>query len=420
MNFIVLGVNHTTAGIETRERLCVSKDELEVFLPLLQKEFFNECFILTTCNRTEIYGMLRSAGTPAEDIIRYFLQLKSEPGVSPNCFFVHRAQEAIRHLFEVASGIDSLVTGDVQIVGQLKEAYRIASEMNMTGPLLGRLAMSACHVAKRSRSETTISEGTVSVSYAAVELLQDHLRNLTDKSALLIGAGKTGRLTAKHLTQHFIRDIQIANRTQSRAEELASEIGATAVPMEAIASALLTADIVITSVETPVPLFGKNLFETAMLQRRGRPLYIVDIGMPRNVAAEVTEIPGIHLWDMTALAAVVERNRHQRRAEVVKVRAIVNEEWDAFNTWYYAKRVGPTIQDLNAHFEDIRSGELAKYAHRFGDSEKELVEMLTRRIVNKLLHKPMVNLKSAPSADEQMQHEVAIRTLFGLTENSRN
>lgn len=420
MNLLVIGISHKSAPIELRERISITKVELGDFISNLLSEFFNECFVLTTCNRTEIYGITKTSNVEPEQIIRWFLQYKAASEISSEYFYTFHNLEAVRHLFSVASGTDSLVTGDVQIMGQLKEAFHTAKELDSIGFFMTRLGQAACRVGKRSRSETLISEGTVSVSYAAVELLHDHIGDLHDKSALLVGAGKTGRLTAKHLVTKNIGQLYVSNRTLSKAEAIVDEVGGKVVRPEELQSAMENVDIVVTSVDTSCPVIGADLLEDIMSRRSNRPLYIVDIGMPRNVAPEASMIKNITLWDMNALSQVVDRNRLSRLSEVKRVEMIVEEECREFNAWYHSKRVGPTIHDLNHFFEEVRTNEVSKHLHRFDESERELVHLITRRIVNKLLHKPMVNLKGEPARGLQAQHEHSIRTLFELSKCCEN
>lgn len=420
MNLMVVGINHKSAPLELRERVCLSKEERDSLIVVLQAKYFNECLIVTTCNRTEIYGIAKSSNTIPGQIISELLKFKNAEDVERNHFFCYTHEEAVRHLFTVASGADSMVTGDIQIISQIKDAFQCAESLSAEGPFLLRLKQSACRIGKRARRETSISEGAVSVSYAAVELLQRTLGSLENRSALLIGTGKTGRLTAKHLSSKGIGQLFLANRTASKAEPICEETGGTYVPFDDITSAMVYADIVMTAVDCVTPIIDRAMLENVMDLRPGRALYIVDIGMPRNIAHDAAEVKNIRLWDMNSLSAIVESNRLQRQAEVEKVERIIDEELREFNTWENIHRVGPTIHDLNILFEDIRQNEVTKYQHRFDDEERELVELITRRIVNKLLHKPMVNLKSEAGCGNQHQHEHTLRKLFELNTSGRN
>lgn len=419
MNLLVVGINHKSAPLELRERVCLSKEEREILIPILHEKYFSECLIVTTCNRTEIYGITKNAETIPGDIISELLQFKKASDVERKHFFYYINDEAVRHLFTVASGADSMVTGDIQIISQIKDAFQCTESLGCEGPFLRRLKQSTCRIGKRSRRETSISEGAVSVSYAAVELLLHTLGSLENRSALLIGAGKTGRLTAQHLSSKGIGQLYMANRTASKVDAIIEETGGTYVPFENIAPAMVQADIVLTAVDCVTPIIGKSMLEDIMDARPSRALYIVDIGMPRNVAHDASEVKNVRLWDMNALSGIVESNRLLRQAEVEKVERIIAEELQEFNAWENIHRVGPTIHDLNSLFEDIRQNEVTKYQHRFDEQERELVELITRRIVNKLLHKPMVNLKSEAGSGKN-QHEHALRQLFELNTSGRN
>ncbi|MBL7961341.1 glutamyl-tRNA reductase [bacterium] len=420
MNLLVVGINHKSAPLELRERVCISKDERDAFIPILQEKYFNECLIVTTCNRTEIYGITKKADTAPDEIISELLQFKNASDIDRKYFFYYRNEKAVRHLFSVASGADSMVTGDIQILCQIKDAFHASMSLCAEGPFLKRLKQSTCRIGKRSRRETSISEGTVSVSYAAVELLHRSLGSLENKTALLIGAGKTGRLTAKHLTAKGIGQLYLANRTASKVDSIIEETGGTYVPFDEILTAMEQADIVLTAVDCVSPIITRFMLEKIMMQRSDRTLYIVDIGLPRNIAPDATGVANIRLWDMDALSEIVENNRLQRLAEVKKVERIIDEEWTEFDAWENVHQVGPTIFDLNTLFEDIRQNEVTKYRHRFDEPERELVELITRRIVNKLLHKPMVNLKHDAGSELQHQHENSLRKLFELNRSGRN
>jgi glutamyl-tRNA reductase len=420
MNLLVVGINHRSAPIEIREIVALTKEENGNFLAKLKNEFFCECIVVATCNRTEIYGITQKEDQGHLQIIDSLFQYKSCSGIDHKFFYHYRDMEAVRHLFSVASGTDSMITGDVQIAGQLKEAFKEAEQSDTCGHFMKRLFQAACHVGKRSRSETHISEGTVSVSHAAVELLRDYVSDLTNRTALIIGAGKTGRLTAKHLTAQSIGHLYVSNRTISKAEAIVNEVGGTVVQSDELHSLLEKVDIIVTSVETQYHVIDAESLNRVMVLRKGRPLYIVDIGVPRNVAPDASLIKGIHLWDMNALSEIVKRNRNNRLSEVDRVERIIDAECKEFDAWYQSKRFGPTIHDLNHFFEEIRNNEVEKHLHRFDESEKKLVHLITRRIVNKLLHKPMVNLKGEAVPDMQVQHERSLRKLFELNEFSGN
>jgi glutamyl-tRNA reductase len=286
---------------------------------------------------------------------------------------------------------------------------------------MNRLMQSALHVGKRTRTETSICEGAVSVSYAAVELASKIFEDLSRKTALLIGAGETGELTLKHLVSKGIGQVRIANRTREKAEALVGEFGGAVVDYEQIVDALRTADIVITSVNAPTYIVQPEDVHKVMKQRSNNPLFIIDIGVPRNVSPASKKIENVFLYDIDALSTVVDRNLEKRKAEIPKVHAIISQELAGFMQWYQSLQVGPTIQEFREALEMIRREEVEKNINRFRPEDRELVELVTKRILNKILHHPTTTLKQgAQNADgdaEGLTRSAILRELFGLSKN---
>jgi glutamyl-tRNA reductase len=402
----------------------MSEDEIRRAVAALKGKLFSECFIVSTCNRTELYGLYSGNGqaetqSPSEiDSLKNFLvEFKSARDVVKREHLYHMVStNAVNHLFKVASGIDSMVIGDVQILSQIKDGFNIASEEKTTGSFLHRLLQSAYHVGKRTRSETTIAEGAVSVSYAAVELANKIFSDLSKRSALLIGAGETGELTAKHLVGRGIGGIFVANRTKSKAEDLVAALGGKVVDFESILPMLARVDIVVSSVTSDRYLITKTDVRKALKERSHKPLFIIDLGVPRNVDPEVNKIENIFLYDLDGISGIIDQNLQKRKAEIPRVNDIILEELTGFSNWYNSLQVSPTIQDLRAHFEQVRQEEVEKNINRFSPEDKELVELVTKRIVNKLLHLPTTNLKNGNEESEEEKHKRLhiIRSLFGL------
>jgi glutamyl-tRNA reductase len=423
MNLFSVGINHHTAAVDVRERMWLSNDEIKEALIRLRERHFQECVLVSTCNRTELYG-LASGPLPSDQPLRDFLIEFKQAGdaVTINDFAGAQNQEAIGHLFHVASGVDSLVIGDIQILNQVKDAFNIAREAGALGPVLGRLMQSALHVGKRVRSETTICEGAVSVSYAAVELAGKIFADLSKKTVLLIGAGETGELTLKHLQGKGIGRILVANRTRSRAEELVAAFGGTVVGYEQMLEGLTMADIVITSVTAPSYVVQPEDVHKVMKQRSNNPLFIIDIGVPRNVNPTVRKSENVFLYDMDSLSSIVDRNIDRRRAEIPKVEAIIKSELDSFLRWHKSLEVGPTIQEFREALESIRRIEVEKHANRFHPEDRELLEMITRRIVNKILHQPTTILKQGAEEggdSSTIERVKTLRELFGFSRNGK-
>ena len=423
MNLVAVGINHRTAPLEVREKLWMSSDEIRNAVAALKGKFFSECFIVSTCNRTELYGMYNSNGgsgdTPPDiDALKeQLIGFKAAGSVVKREHLYHMVSaNAIRHLFKVASGIDSMVIGDIQILGQLKDDFNIAYEEKAAGPFLHRLLQSTYHVGKRTRTETTITEGAVSVSYAAVELANKIFSDLSKKTALLIGAGETGELTAKHLVGRGIGGIFVANRTRAKAEELVAALGGTAVDFDSLQHLLAQVDIVVSSVTSTQYVIAKSDVQRAMKERSHKPLFIIDIGVPRNVDPGANDIDNVFLHDMDGISVIIDRNLQKRKAEIPRVNEIVFEELTEFHNWYNSLQVNPTIHDLRTHFEQVRLEEVEKNINRFSAEDRELLDLVTKRIVNKLLHLPTTNLKNGSEESEEEKHKKLhiIRSLFGL------
>lgn len=419
MNLLSIGISHSTAPVDVREKMWMSPEEIRQTLARLQERFFSECVVISTCNRTEVYGMTPDVRVEDGELRRFLIGLKDAGGVvTPDHFFGHYAGGAVNHLFTVAAGIDSMVIGDIQILNQVKEGFQIAREENRLGTVMNRLMQATLHVGKRVRSETQICEGAVSVSYAAVELASKVFEDLGRKSALLIGAGETGELTVRHLLGKGIGDLRVANRTRARAEALVADLGGRVAEFDRLAEELRTTDIVITSVSAPEPVVRAADVQRVMKARSHNPLFIIDIGVPRNVEAAAGKIDNVFLYDIDALGAIVNRNMDHRRDEIPKVTAIIREEMVEFFNWHSSLQVGPTIQELREAFEAIRREEVDKNINRFAAQDRELVDMLTKRILNKILHQPMTTLKqgaeTAGGNGETLQRIKTLRDLFGM------
>jgi glutamyl-tRNA reductase len=422
MNLLTVGINHRTAPLDVREKLWMSNDEIRKAVAVLKGNPFSECFIVSTCNRTELYGTYDDKGnagaTPDTNSLKDFLINFKAGGdaVTREHLYTMSATGAVNHLFKVASGIDSMVIGDIQILSQIKDGFNIAYEEKATGNFLHRLLQSTYHVGKRTRTETTITEGAVSVSYAAVELANKIFSDLSKKSALLIGAGETGELTAKHLVGRGIGSLFVANRTKSKAEELVAALGGKIVEFDALQQMLGQVDIVVSSITTQQFVLTRSDIQRAMKERSHKPLFIIDIGVPRNVDPEVNKIENVFLHDMDGISGIIDQNMQKRKSEIPRVNEIILEELTEFYNWFNSLQVNPTIHDLRTHFEQVRHEEVEKHINRFSQEDRELVELVTKRIVNKLLHLPTTNLKngSEESEEEKYKKLSIVRSLFGL------
>ena len=427
MNIHSIGISHHTAALDVREKMWMSVDESREVLRQVRQRYFTECMLVSTCNRTELYGLTADLQINEDELKRFLIQLKNADGVvQPEHFSTSFAGGAVNHLFKVAAGIDSMVIGDIQILNQVKEAFQLSKEVDAMGPVMNRLMQATLHVGKRTRTETGICEGAVSVSYAAVELASKIFEDLSKKSALLIGAGETGELTMKHLVSKGIGHVKVANRTREKAEALIVSLGVegSVVEYERIVDALRTVDIVITSVNSPSYVVQPEDTQKVMRQRSNNPLFIIDIGVPRNVNPATKKIENVFLYDMDSLSAIVDRNLDGRKAEIPKVTRIIREEMVEFFHWHNSLQVGPTIHDLRDALEAIRQQEVEKNINRFKPEDRELVDLVTKRIVNKILHQPVTNLKHGAEngnrGTETLFRIKTLRELFGIGKQKRD
>lgn len=418
MNLITIGINHRTAPIEVREKIWFSPDEIRTILPQLKEKFFKECVLLSTCNRTELYGIPINEIDDTKKIEEELIHFKqANTSVKHEYFYLLHSSIAVSHLFKVASGIDSMILGDCQIINQLKEAYLLASSLKTVGKLTARLFDAAFHVGKRARNETQISEGAISVSYAAVELANKIFSDLSKHTALVIGAGETAQLTAKNLQSKGIKKVFFTNRTKEKAEILAKEMNAETLEFDNFQNNLNNIDIIISSINVPNYILTSKQIEKAMHERHYNQLFIIDIGVPRNVDPEAAKIENVFLYDIDSLNHMIDKNLEKRKAEVPKVKKIIFEELEQFYNWYSSLQVNPTIKELRLQFEKIREEEVLRNINRFKVEDRELVEILTKRIINKILHTPIVNLKNGSDTeqvDETMNKVSILRSLFGL------
>lgn len=418
MDLLLVGINHKTASVEIREKIYYTLDEVESVLPEIVQMFLKEGVLLSTCNRTELYGVPKSWDIKPEDLISFLILKKGASGFANlSHFYVMRSCDALRHLLEVASGIDSMLIGDVQILGQVKDAYEVAVKCGVVGALLHAIFHTAFRTGKRAKSETSISEGAVSVSYAAVELVEKIFADLSKKKGMLIGAGETAELTAKHLVSRGIGELYIANRTIERAEKLAEQFKGKVIRLDEIPEKLPEVDILISSVTVSDYILDFNQVKSVMSKRANKPLLIIDIGVPRNVEPKVREIENVFLEDIDSLESIAKVNYERRLDEIPKVQRIIDEEMKNFIKWYEAHQVGPTIKLLRDRFEEIRKLEVEKYKNKFTPQDFEKVDILTKSLINKLLHTPTVNIRNSSNGkpdSERIKFIQFVRELFGL------
>ncbi len=417
MNLVCIGISHHTAPLELREKLWYSNEEILAALPSLKAQGFTECVLFSTCNRTELYAFADDANARVEYLKQFLLKQKSAEGaIQPVHLFSYAGQTAVEHLFKVAAGIDSMIMGDVQILAQIKSGFSLANQSATAGFFMNKLFQSAFHAGKRSRSETHISEGAISVSYAAVELAQHIFDNLRKKSALVIGAGDTAQLTAKHLRGKGIGNLFITNRTTERAEALANMVGGNVIPFNTFSEKLSDIDIIISSVQSEQYVLNRADVEKIIKNRHTSALFLIDIGVPRNIDPAAKNIDNVFLYDLDSLNVMVSENIERRKGEIPKIQSIISKEVAELERWNSSLQATPTIAALNELIEHIRKEEVEKNINRFESKDRELVELVTKRIVHKILHTPIVTLRNGhdDSQTEQQQKISLVRKLFGI------
>ncbi|NIP82447.1 MAG: glutamyl-tRNA reductase, partial [Gemmatimonadetes bacterium] len=396
MDLIVLGASHVTAPAEIRDQVQMNAGEVEAFCGRLRSErdHILELSVLSTCNRTEIYGLVSDPDEASPIIRRAIEELKGVPHMGNGRYtYLLGGRDMVRHLFRVASGIESLMVGEPQILGQVRDAYKLADHSRVTGAILTRLFNTALHVGKRARTETEIGEGTVSVAYAAVEMALKVFDGLDKHTVAVVGAGETGRLVATHMAEQAPARLLVLNRTLERAEALAGELGGEARPFEALDEVLSIADVVVTATASPEPLLQSDALSEIARSRRTRPLVLVDISNPRNIDPAVGKIENIFLYDLDALEGIAEQNRARRAREIPKVEAIVEEEVDAFFDWYDALHVVPVLRAFRDRFHEVGHQEVARQ-RGLTEEERESLAGYTRQLINKLLHHPTTRIKN--------------------------
>ncbi|MCS7014313.1 MAG: glutamyl-tRNA reductase [Chloroherpetonaceae bacterium] len=424
MNLIAVGINHHTAPIELRERLAFTDDETRKFLrTVCDGKVLAEALLLSTCNRTELYAVPASDEVSADYLKDFLVEYKgARKFVERKHFFSLWACGAVKHFFEVASGADSMILGEGQILGQVKEAYKLAAEEKATGAVLNRLCHAAFSVAKRVRNETKLTDGAISVSYAAVELARKVFSDLSAKRVLLIGAGETAELAAMHLREKKATHITITNRTQEKAEALAREIGTSnVITFDYFKERLAEFDIVIAAVANVGEVVSAKELQAAMQKRRSEPMLVLDLGVPRNIDPKASSIYNLFLKDIDDLKLIVEKNLQARREELPKVARIVQEELIAFEQWHNALQVAPTIRELQMKFEAVKQAELERLRHKVSPEEFARMEQLADRIIRKILHYPISTLKSPVDTSQTLLSKLnLIRSIFELESPASN
>lgn len=418
MSIIIVGLNHKTAPVEIRERLAFNTEEAikEGLRNLIQIEGINEAIILSTCNRVEVYVYSEIEESNAINHIKEFLSKFHNINIKAfeGYLYIYTNTDAAQHLFKVASGLDSMVLGEPQITGQVKDSYEIALSERTTSLILNYLINRALFTAKRVRNETRVGENPVSVSYAAVGLIKKVFNELSKKSILLVGAGEMAELAMRHLIGSGIKNVSVTNRTYQRAEELAKQFNGIAIPFGKLIDELTRVDIVLCSTNASFYVINKQMLREIMPLRKHKPIFFIDISVPRNIDPACNELDNVYLYNIDDLQDIVDSNILERKKEAVKAFEIVEEETEKFSQWLKSLQSVPVIVSIRNIAEQVRQEELEKFKSKFRDLHPEIlnsIDYLTQSIINKIMHSPTVALKNSNDREILI---FAARRLFGL------
>ena len=417
---LLVGVNHKSTPLEVREKMALTSGYDEPLQRLAAIPGCRESYLLSTCNRVELLLVAEHSEQLENDLINFLFGGVMPAVTCREYLYIYYDEEAVRHLFLVASSLDSMIIGEPQILGQLKEAYRHAAGSHRTGPLLNRLLHKSFSVAKRVRSETGIGSSAVSISYAAVQLAKKIFGSLQDKKVLLVGAGEMAELAAEHLVGQGVGEVVVANRTLSRALDLAKRFNGTAVSLEEIVLQLERVDILISSTGATDIILQRDQVRPVMRTRRNKPLFFIDIAVPRDLDPKLNDLDNVYLYDIDDLTSVVEINKSVREKEAVKAGRIVDEEVLKFQHWHKGMAVTPTIAALRKKIDTICQGELERTLPRLqglDEKDRQVIERMTAAITSKILHGPLAFLKQNSCRNDNSVKIDMLRAIFGLEDN---
>jgi len=420
---LLLGLNHTTAPLSVREKLAFSAAERDAAVEALRRRFPEcEAVLLSTCNRVEIYvartGTFHHPHPAMEELADFLAESHALPAADFRPHLYHKAgRDAVRHLFRVASSLDSLVLGENQILGQVRDAYEAAKAGGAAGSILNPLFQRAIAVGKQVRSDTALAEGRMSIASVAVDYARQIFETFADKTVLCIGAGKMATLVLEHLNALSPGQLLLCNRSADRAAGLAGQFGGTAVPYDRLTDHLAAADIVVTSTGSSEPIITRPMFEKVLRKRRYRPVFLIDIAVPRDVEAAVGDLEQAYLYNIDDLQQVVSKTQEQRQSSVQAAEAIVGRHLDEFSVWHRQREMGPTIDRLYKRYHRMAREELERTINKLSPAaqqERAALEEMTRRIVNKLLHRPVHAMRNADPEHPEIPYVHAMQKLFDV------
>ena len=419
MHILVTGLSHKTAPIEIREKMAFPIESQESALEeLIKSRFISEGVILSTCNRTEVYTAVTDPDRAADDVVAFLCDFCGIKKVDLNRHLYSYARErSIHHLFRVVSSLDSMVLGEAQILGQVKEAYTTALERGATSVILNKLFTNALRVGKRARTETAIGESAVSVSSVAVELAKNVFEDLRGRVVMIVGAGEMSELTAQSLRDNGVTSFLVANRTYEKAVDFSQRFKAEPVRFEDLHAYMIRADIVISSTGAQEAVITRSGMHKIMQERRHSPIFLIDIAVPRDVEPDAGDVQNVFLYNIDDLKAVVDANLSERQTEAEKVEVLILEEIEDFTEWLSSLDVVPTIAELKEMAESIRNEEVEKVLNKLGDlsdKDKNEIGAMAKVILSKMLHEPVIRLKAKGEDKDQYLYVETLRYLFGL------
>lgn len=419
-DILLIGINHKTAPVELRECLAFTEDESESALGALsRKPHIEEVLLFSTCNRVEVLVVTANKAAAIDATKDYIAEANNIPRKEfEESLYIHEGDEAVRHIFRVASSLDSMVVGEPQILGQVKNAYRMATEAKASGVILNRLLHRTFLVAKRIRTETGIGDHAVSISYAAVELGRKIFGSLEGKNVLLVGAGEMAELAVEHLIRNRVGKIYVANRTFENGVELARRFNGQAIRFEEISDSLQLVDIIISSTGSPDYVITRDQVKGVIRIRRNRPIFFIDIAVPRDIDPRVNRLTNSYVYDIDDLQGVIEENIEDRQREAIKGERIVDEAVIRFREWYASLEVVPTIVALRNKLESIAETEIKKtlQSNKIPESSIGAIQKMAGSLINKIMHDPMVYLKNDSMPGDKSKHIDTVRKLFKLDE----
>jgi len=420
VEIILLGINHKTAPVEIRELLAFSKEEAAAMLDAIKESAsVNEVVLFSTCNRVEILIAANDKAEAVEAAQRHLSEFKKVPlSLFRDSMYIHGGDEAVRHIFRVASSLDSMMVGEPQILGQIKEAYFNATKRKTSGVILNRLLHRTFFTAKRIRTETGIGDHAVSISYAAIELARKIFGQLEGKKVLLIGAGEMAELAVEHLLKNRIKEIFVANRTFKNGVELARRFGGRAIRFEEIPDFIMQVDIIISSTGSPDIILTKDRVKHIMPGRRNRPIFFIDIAVPRDIDPEINKLNNAYVYDIDDLKGVIDENLEDRNKEAIKGERIIDEAVISFRQWYDSLEVVPTIVALRNKIDSIATAEIEKtiQAMNIAEIEREALYKMKNALINKIMHNPILLLKRDGCHGNNSVYIDVTRKLFNLDE----